>query len=112
MVATEISLIGQIMDAKMRVFFFFFFFSTITLASERVPSDVRQFLKISEDCVHMSGEIAGDNSSADKEAIKLSNRYCGNAEGRYFKLIKKYKRNHKIIRLINETEFAKNLQKQ
>jgi hypothetical protein len=78
-----------------------------SISAAEFPKDVLAYIKNADSCDHLSGEINGDNSEADKRIVSDMNKYCATAENVYMKLRKKYASNPRILEKIGSYEFIK-----
>lgn len=78
-----------------------FFVSSASLATDALPKDVRHFIDNAAACEHLAGEVGGDLSKRDHDAmINNINRYCRAAKTHYKVLLAKYKDNASLLKKI------------
>lgn len=86
---------------KLRAILICFFVSSASLAADALPKDVRNFIDNSTACEHLAGEVGGDLSKRDHDAmINDINRYCKAAKTQYKVLLAKYKNNASLLKKI------------
>lgn len=89
----------------MRVFILILFFvtSTMVLAGEAVPKEVRAFIRNADACEHFAGEFDSDLSEARKKEIERSIvKYCQRAQKQLAKLTVQYKSDARVTGMIRD----------
>lgn len=60
-------------------------------ASPAEPRELRRFSDQAETCMHLSGELTGENTPAQMKLIRQVNQECGKAKRLFKRLDQKYK---------------------
>lgn len=53
--------------------------------------EVRHFVRDADMCLHLAGELSGENTLKQKRRIKQINKYCDSAKRQFIYLDKKYR---------------------
>lgn len=75
--------------------------TTLALAKDSIPKDVRVFIENAEACEHLAGEFDGDLSEQRQKEIERGVvRYCQSAQKQLKRLSAKYKNDPKLMEII------------
>lgn len=75
--------------------------ANVAMAEEKIPQDVRAYIRNAEACEHFAGEFDSDLSEArQKEIARSAEKYCPRAQKQLGKLQVRYKNDARVSNII------------
>lgn len=65
-------------------------------------SEVRLFVDRAETCMHLSGELSGENTPGQMKLVNQVNKQCDSAKRQFKRLDKKYKKDNEVQAILDQ----------